>query len=309
RDLLAYLCIRALSCLCRVLGVRGSAALGCLFGMGISVLDDRRGRARVLRHMARAVGARRAGDLLPRYYEHLGLLIVEFARMWSPRRSDFADWIAPDGAERVRAILASGRGMIGITGHLGCWELAGHCVAVHGGPTHALYRPLKNPYIDRHLRSLREQSGMFVYEKRDALRTTIRVLRASEAVGILVDQDGSGMGVFVPFFGELASTLPTAARIARRTGSAIVPVTCYRDRSRAFHRLRIGPEVEQADTGDAELDVLITTRNCNRALEDAILEHPAQWLWRHRRWNTRPTPEAVDRWRAAETAIDAGEKP
>jgi KDO2-lipid IV(A) lauroyltransferase len=259
--------------------------------------------------MARAVGARRALRLLPRYYEHLGLLVIEFARMWNPIRSDFADWIASDGIDRFKDILATGRGLIGITGHLGCWELAGHCIAANAVPTHALYRPLKNPYLDRHLRALRGQSGMLVYEKRDALRTTIRVLRASEAVGLLMDQDGSGLGVFVPFFGELASTLPTAARIARRTGSAIVPVTCYRDRSRAFHRLRIGPEVEQADTGDAELDVLITTRNCNRALEDAILEHPAQWLWRHRRWNTRPAPEDLEKWRAAEAAIAAEEKP
>jgi KDO2-lipid IV(A) lauroyltransferase len=300
RDLLAYLLIRALSCLCRVLGARGAAALGCLIGMGISLADDKRGRGRILRHMARALGPRRARDILPKYYENLGLLVVEYARMWTPRRSDFADWIAPDGAERVKAILDAGRGVICITGHLGFWELAGHCIAVNSGPMNALYRPLKNPYLDRHLRALREQSGMLVLEKRAAVRRMIRVLRAAETVGLLMDQDGSGMGVFVPFFGELASTLPTAVRIARRTGAAIVPTSCYRDRSRAFHRLRIGPEVEQADTGDAELDVLITTRNCNRALEEAILEHPAQWLWRHRRWQTRPTPEQERKWAEAE---------
>ncbi len=306
RDLLAYILIRALSCLCRVLGARGAAALGCLLGMGASFLDDRRGRGRVLRHLARAVGARRARDILPGYYENLGLLVPEFARMWNPRRRDFADWIAPDGIERLKAVLASGKGAVCITGHLGNWELAGHCLAANGVALHALYRPLRNPYVDRHLRALREQSGMLVYEKRGALRRIIRVLRDSQAVGLLMDQDGSGMGVFVPFFGELSSTLPTAALIARRTGAAIVPVTCYRDRSRAFHRLRIGPEVEQADTGDAELDVLITTRNCNRALEDAILEHPAQWLWRHRRWQTRPTPEQERKWAEAEAASGPG---
>jgi KDO2-lipid IV(A) lauroyltransferase len=255
--------------------------------------------------MARAMGPRRARGLLPRYYEHLGLLIVEYARMWNPLRRDFADWIAPDGIERLKAILATGRGAVCITGHLGNWELAGHCLAANGVALHALYRPLRNLYLDRHLRALREQSGMLVYEKRGALRRMIGVLRGGEAVGLLMDQDGGGMGAFVPFFGRPASTLPTAAMIARRTGAAILPVTCYRDRARAFHRLRIGPEVEQSSTGDAERDVLVTTRNCNRALEHAIMEHPAQWLWRHRRWNTLATPEALEKWRSADAASGA----
>jgi KDO2-lipid IV(A) lauroyltransferase len=236
---------------------------------------------------------------LPRYYEHLGLLLVEMAQMCHPKEEGSADRIAPDDIERLKAVMASGRGAICITGHLGCWEFAGHCAAINGVSLHAVYRPLKNPYFDRLLRSLREQSGMIVYEKRKAVIKTIRILRAGEAVGLLMDQDGSGSGVFVPYFGRLASTLPTAARIARRTGSAIIPITCYRDSSRAFHRLRIGREIVQADTGDAELDVLITTRNCNRALEEAVLEHPAQWLWRHKRWRTRPQPEQVRKWHEA----------
>jgi len=299
RDRLAYLMFRAFSGLCRLLGARGAVALGCLIGIAVSVIDDRAGQGRILGHLRRALGRRRALGLLPRYYEHLGLLVVELAQMWHPRRSDFADCIASEGIERLKAVMASGRGVICITGHLGCWEFAGHCLAANGVPLHALYRPLKNRHFDGHLRSMREQSGMIVHEKRNAVRTIIRVLRAGEAVGLLMDQDGSRSGVFVPFFGEFGSTLPTAARIARRTGAAIVPVTCYRDGSRALHRLRIGPEVVQADTGDVELDVLITTRNCNRALEDAVLEHPAQWLWRHRRWRTRPAPKDVRKWREA----------
>ena len=299
RDRLAYLIFRALSSLCRLLGARGAAGLGCFLGWLLSLVDDRAGQGRIIRHLTRAFGRHRALGLLPRYYEHMGLLIVELARMWHPRQGDFADCIAPDGIERLKAVTASGRGVICITGHLGCWEYAGHCLAAHGVPLHALYRPLKNRHLDRHLRSMRERSGMIVHEKRNAVRTIIRVLRAGEAVGLLMDQDGSKSGVFVPFFGELGSTLPTAARIARRTGAAIIPVTCYRDGSRAFHRLRIGPEVVQADTGDPELDVLITTRNCNRALEAAVLEHPAQWLWRHRRWRTRPAPRDARKWREA----------
>ncbi|MHC4200700.1 MAG: lysophospholipid acyltransferase family protein [Planctomycetota bacterium] len=297
RDFVVYVVFRTFALLCSALGVRGSAALGYLLGLVFGLVETK--RRRVLDHMANAFGRSRARSLLPKYHEHLGLLVVELARLYTFRGESFTDWIEPEGVERLKEILAGGRGFIGITGHLGCWELAGHCVASSGVPVHALYRPLKNRYLDGNLRRVRERSGMLVYEKKDAVRGMIRALRAGKAVALLMDQDGSGLGVFVPFFGRLASTLPTAARIARRTGAAIVPVTCYRLPGRTRHALRIGPEVEQADTGDEERDVLVTTRRCNRALEQAILEHSAQWLWRHRRWRTRPGAEQVSAWQVA----------
>ena len=129
----------------------------------LSLVDYRAGQGRIIRHLTRALGRHRALRLLPRYYEHLGLLIVELARMWHPRQGDFAACIDSDGIERLEAVMASGRGVICITGHLGCWEFAGHCLAAHGVPLHALYRPLKNRHFDRHLRALRERSGMIVH--------------------------------------------------------------------------------------------------------------------------------------------------
>jgi KDO2-lipid IV(A) lauroyltransferase len=140
---------------------------------------------------------------------------------------------------------------------------------------------------------------MHVRGKWDSLRSAMRVMREGHALGLLMDQDGSAWGVFVPFFGKLASTVPTAARLARRTGAAIVPVTSYRLRSGTRHRLRVGPEVEVSRTDYEERDVLLTTYRCNRALERAILAAPAQWLWSHHRWRSELKPEHVRKWREA----------
>lgn len=301
-DLLVYIIFRAFAVACRVLGARGSAGLGCLLGMALSLFDDGRGRERVFRNMARAVGPRRARNLLPKYYEHIGLLVVEFMRMIYPGRQDFTDRIAPDGIERLKAALASPDGALGITGHVGNWEIMGQCLARNGVPIHAIYRALKNPYLDNLLCRLRKEGGIVVHEKNAGARTMMRTVRQHETVGLMMDQDGSAAGVFVPFFTELGSTLSIGAHIALKTGAALIPFTSYRDRSRAFHRLVVGREIEVSDTGDKELDVLITTRRCNRALEKMILAHPAQWLWRHRRWQTRARPEDVRKWEEASRA-------
>ena len=147
---------------------------------------------------------------------------------------------------------------------------------------------------------------MDVHGKEAGARFILRTLKAGEVSGILVDQNADRAGVYVPFFGRLASTLPTAARMARRTGAPIVPVTTYRLPGRTRHTLRIGPEVVPVETGEAneERDVLLTTHLCNRAIEDAILEAPAQWVWVHRRWQHPPGAAEVAAWEEAARHLD-----
>ena len=293
RHLAEYAALSALSLVCRA-GAGARVAAGRLVGFLLSVLDGR--RARVLGNLSRAVGARRARDILPRYYEHLGMLVAEYAALSALRPGRIADWIEPRGAETLKAVAASGRGVIIMTGHVGNWELTGYALAGAGLPLSSLYRPPENPLLDARLKRVREACGMEVREKLDSALWAMRVLKSGRALGLLMDQDGGAGGVFVPFFGELASTLPAAARLARRTGAAIFPVTSARLPGGRRHILRVFPEVVGARTGDEERDVLVTTRRCCAALERAILDRPAQWLWRHRRWQTRPRPEDLEAW-------------
>lgn len=304
RDLLAYLLFRLFSLAAHLAGRRGAVALGYLVGLGLAATDHR--ATRILRHMARAVGWRWARPLLKKYYEHLGLLAVEYARLDTYGPDRVREWMEPGVIGRLREILARGKGALFITGHLGNWELTGQALVAYGIPLRALYRPLKNPYLDRHVRRMRERHGMSVHGKEEGVRFVLRTLEAGEVSGILVDQNADRAGVYVPFFRELASTLPTAARLSRRTGSAVVPVSSYRLPGRTRHTLRIGPEVVAVNTGEGneERDVLLTTYLCNRAIEDAIMDAPAQWIWVHRRWQHPPGPPEVAAWEEAARFLD-----
>jgi KDO2-lipid IV(A) lauroyltransferase len=106
-------------------------------------------------------------------------------------------------------------------------------------------------------------------------------------VGILVDQNSAAdSGVFVPFFGQSACSGLTFAKLAARSGAAVIPGFAVWLPDRRRYLLRFYPAVEI--TGDAAAD----TAAVQRAVEAAVREYPDQWLWIHRRWKTRPEGES-----------------
>jgi KDO2-lipid IV(A) lauroyltransferase len=125
----------------------------------------------------------------------------------------------------------------------------------------------------------------------------LRLLKAGGTLGLLIDQDiRSVQTVFVPFFGRLASTPRGAADLALRFGAAVLVVTCHRRGGAGQgHRLEVVEVPYDAAAPDLERETLRVTAACAQLQEEAIRRHPAEWVWMHHRWKTRPPPsfEAV----------------
>jgi KDO2-lipid IV(A) lauroyltransferase len=92
----------------------------------------------------------------------------------------------------------------------------------------------------------------------------------------------------VPFFGVPACTASGVARVALRTGAAVVPAFTIWDRDRGKYRIRFDPPLQLVQTGDDEADALANTARFTQVIEDYVRRYPGQWLWVHRRWKTRP---------------------
>ncbi len=115
----------------------------------------------------------------------------------------------------------------------------------------------------------------------------MRALRAKRGVAIVIDQDARRSGIFVPFFGHPASTTPTLALAALRTGAIVVPTFCL-PLPGGRYRIVYEPPVSVIDTGDREADVRRLTAHCTSIVEGWVRRHPQFWLWMHRRWKTAP---------------------
>jgi KDO2-lipid IV(A) lauroyltransferase len=193
------------------------------------------------------------------------------------------------GYEAMREVWSQGKGLIIATGHFGNWEIGGAAIVAHGIPCDAVVQAQRNPLFDADLVGVRRRLEVGVIERKKAPKEVLRSLRAGRAVGIVGDQNVRWGGVFVEFFGELASTARGTALFSLRTGSPVF-LGMARSLPGSPQRYRVTFEpVDFSPTGEMEEDVRRLTEAHTRLLEERIREAPEQYFWQHRRWKTRPT--------------------
>jgi KDO2-lipid IV(A) lauroyltransferase len=231
--------------------------------------------------------------ILRRVYRNLGWLLAEFCQMRDYTAERASGFIRYVGLENYRIARDKGQGVLVLTGHLGAWELSSFYHSLMGTPMGMVIRRLDNPMVDAYVNRIRCLHGNRVIHKDDFARGLIASMRAGETVGILMDTNMTPpQGVFVPFFGIPACTASGMARVAQKTGAAVVPGFLLWDEREGRYVLRFGEEIAVVDTGNAEADSVMNTAIFTAVLERYIREYPDQWLWMHRRWKTRPAGEA-----------------
>ncbi|MFQ5551709.1 MAG: lysophospholipid acyltransferase family protein, partial [Gemmatimonadales bacterium] len=188
--------------------------------------------------------------------------------------------------DAVRATLAEGRGVVLVTGHFGNWEITGATLAANGLPMDVVIRSLTNRRLDRYVREVRTRLGMRVIDRTSAWDRLLARVRAGRIVGLAADQDAHRDGVFVPFFGQLASTHRAPALLAIRGGATLFVVGVRRVGPRRYEFWC--KRLDVAGPRDVREHVLELTRGWMGELERQVRVSPEQYFWHHRRWKTRP---------------------
>lgn len=226
-------------------------------------------------------------------YRNLGLQLAEFCRMPSYSREMADQLIRYEGLGNYLGSRKRGKGVLVLTGHLGAWELSSFYHSLSGYPMAMVIRRLDNPLIDALVNRIRCLHGNRVLHKDDFARGLIGEMRAGGTVGILMDTNMTPpQGVFVPFFGILACTASGLARVARKTGAAILPGFLLWEAAEQRYVLHFGEELEVVATEDQDEDARVNTARFTAVIEGYVRRYPEQWLWMHRRWKTRPPGES-----------------
>ncbi|MGH8687381.1 MAG: lysophospholipid acyltransferase family protein [Burkholderiales bacterium] len=259
------------------LPLRWSHALGAVLAWVIFPFA-RRWRVRLTENLARAgytdARVRRAA------VAEAGRMMFEAPKIWlRPREEILALMRNVRGMEAAAAARAAGKGIVYLTPHYGCFEVAVHIVAEHG-PITALYRAAHDEELRDLMQMGRERHNVKLASSTlGGVRQLLAALKRGEAVGILPDQvPGVGEGEWTEFFGRPAYTMTLAGRLCERADVAPFLVMCTRLAHGEGYDMHVQP-LTPAHPGESG------ARRVNRALEEAIRAHrPEQYMWSYNRY-------------------------
>jgi KDO2-lipid IV(A) lauroyltransferase len=238
--------------------------------------------------------ARRA--LVARTYRTLGGYLGDAVAMLDPRRPVTPLPFAPGARVALDDAIAEGRGVLFASAHLGPWERVAATLVQCEVPFTAVAREAYDPRLTRLYERLRGGRGLpTIYRGAPGAGTALlRTLRRGHVLGIPMDLASRVPSIDVPFLGREARTPVGPARIALRTGAAVVVGVP----APASGSVRADGALELAITRipTSDLDASpegerrLTTR-INDAISARIRAMPEGWVWMHPRWSAAsPAP-------------------
>lgn len=315
-----YYALRSATTLPLVVGPESAMSAARVMGGAFARLPSNRKRLlRAVENLQQAFpewDAARREEVAVNAYQHLFQLAVEV--LYTPRLLSEDAWVRHariDGVFGAIRDLVSGRPTLLLCGHCGNWEALGYIMALLGFPMHAVYRPLDMKPLDKWVRQVRARRGLVLVDKFGAMDSLGAIVAGGAPVGFVADQNAGDRGIFVPYFGRLASTYKSIGLLAIHTGATIVVGSCFRrsihgspefagdetrddawfSRNGLRYQVQIADVFRPEDWADSPDPLYYITARYRRAIERSVRWAPEQYLWMHRIWKSRPPHERQNR--------------
>jgi len=217
-------------------------------------------------------------------WRQLGRTLAEFAHMDRIAAYDEDGRVRVEGAERLDAVKAAGRGAVFISGHFANWEVMAAAIVQRGLTCHVTYRPANNPLVDARISAVRRSYGVKLQSAkgREGGLGLLRALAKGETVALMNDQKYAE-GVAAPLFGHEAMTADGATRLALRFGAPLIPLHVRRLEGVRFEVV-VHPEIPLLRDAPIDQAVQDAVGRINAFVEARVRDAPEQWFWVHRRW-------------------------
>ncbi|MGH8111290.1 MAG: LpxL/LpxP family Kdo(2)-lipid IV(A) lauroyl/palmitoleoyl acyltransferase [Rhodanobacteraceae bacterium] len=268
-----------------LLPTRWILALGAAFSAAASPLlrERRHVIARNLELCFPELDAHQREALRREATREMGRMLGEFALGWfaSDRKLARLD-VEIKGIEHLEAARAARRGVLLVGGHFShlelCARLISRRIRIAG-----MYRRMDSGVFEYMVLRVRAAHADAMFDK-DQLLASVKYLKRGGTIWYAPDQDMRGKdSVFAPFFGIPASTITATHHLARLSGAAVMPFF-HRRTTDGGYVLRVEAPLANFPSDD----VIADTTRVNAAIERMAREAPAQYLWAHKRFKTRP---------------------
>jgi Kdo2-lipid IVA lauroyltransferase/acyltransferase len=204
--------------------------------------------------------------------------------LWFGRPETLRKWVRLEGLEHFEA--HRGKPLILLVPHFLGLEAGGMRIQLEARVSN-IYSRQRNAELDRWvLRGRKRFNDPILLMRSEGVGRAVRWLKRGVPFHYSPDMDlGRRESVFVPFFGVPTATVTALVRMARATNAAVVPLVTHMTNEGYVATFYPGwahpndDSVETIEQGVARM---------NQFIEQRVLEMPAQYLWTHRRFKTRP---------------------
>lgn len=188
------------------------------------------------------------------------------------------------GEENIKKAIEYDKGGVIATAHSGNWEIIGAALTHQGMKIAGVAQHQRNEQVNNFINYCRAFTGMHITDKLD-IREMMKMLSQKYFIGLIMDQDGGGTGIMMPFFGYEASCVQGPAVMSRFKGAPILPAFITEDKSRPGHHiLTILEPVFTEKTKDKDADIYNMMAELTHLVEEHIKRYPDEWFWLHDRW-------------------------
>ena len=200
--------------------------------------------------------------------------------IWFKSQLEVLNWVKNvDGWDAVEDAINSGKGLIFLTPHLGCFEITSLYYGAHY-PMTVLYRQPRQAWLMPLIAAGRQRGKVTLAPANSqGVKLLLQALKRGEAIGILPDQAPlEGEGEWAPFFGRPAYTMTLASKLAKKTGAQVFMAFGERVSWGRGYNIHI----RAIEAGGINTPTLL-----NAEIERTIRQCPTQYLWMYDRYKIR----------------------
>ena len=219
------------------------------------------------------------------HFKLLGRSFLERGLLWYASAERLKRLIHVEGD--VLLAERSARSVMWLVPHFLAVDVAGTAVQLFQRKDGCnIYTPQSNTVLDEALRKGRYRfSKAAMFTRQQSALPMVRAIKRGMPFFNPSDMDfGLRDAAFVPFFGHPAATLLAPSKLARSLNMLVQPVVAETLPGGQGWRIRFLDPWTDWPTDDPEADAAAM----NRFIETQIATMPAQYLWVHKRFKTRP---------------------
>jgi KDO2-lipid IV(A) lauroyltransferase len=191
------------------------------------------------------------------------------------------------GKEKLDEALASGRGVISVSAHLGNFLILMGRLAVEGYAVDLVVKKMKDKRVEDRLQTLRNELGyhsIYMNPRIQSAKASLASLKSNHVLVLLGDQRQRQAGVDVTFFGIPTNAAAGPISLSRSTGAPVLPMFMVRNPDGITHTLFIEDPLEMRVGGSKQEDIRTDVQKYTDVIESYVQRYPAQWAWGHNRW-------------------------